>query len=183
MRVIACGTGMPNARPKQAAVCWLVELGNGDKFIFDIGTGASERLSAMKIPYDYLEKMLTWDKDSRLGKVDIRGLELELHEIDYKAVNNTIYNENGVKIGTIPAIHALDGPVSFILEWKGLKFACSSDTFPNKWWREHTAGSDIAIHECFLPPSLLITKQGFSPGTALNVGHRYTLHQLNSAKS
>ncbi len=29
MRVIACGTGMPNARPKQAASCWLVELGNG----------------------------------------------------------------------------------------------------------------------------------------------------------
>jgi hypothetical protein len=23
MRVIACGTGMPNARPKQAAACWL----------------------------------------------------------------------------------------------------------------------------------------------------------------
>jgi hypothetical protein len=27
MRVTACGTGMPNARPKQAAACWLVELG------------------------------------------------------------------------------------------------------------------------------------------------------------
>ncbi len=57
MRVIACGTGMPNARPKQAAACWLVELANGDKFIFDIGTGSAERLSAMKIPYDYLGKV------------------------------------------------------------------------------------------------------------------------------
>ena len=37
MRVVACGTGMPSPRPKQAAACWLVELGNGDKFIFDIG--------------------------------------------------------------------------------------------------------------------------------------------------
>jgi ribonuclease Z len=35
MRVVALGTGMPNARPKQAAACWLVELGNGDKFLFD----------------------------------------------------------------------------------------------------------------------------------------------------
>ena len=52
MRIVACGTGMPNARPKQAAACWLVELGNGDKFIFDIGSGSSERISAMKIPYD-----------------------------------------------------------------------------------------------------------------------------------
>ena len=57
MRVVACGTGMPNARPKQAAACFLVELGNGDKFIFDIGSGSAERLSAMKIPYDYLDKV------------------------------------------------------------------------------------------------------------------------------
>ncbi|MGI9432527.1 MAG: MBL fold metallo-hydrolase, partial [Myxococcota bacterium] len=57
MRVVACGTGMPNARPKQAAACFLVELGNGDKFIFDIGSGSAERLSALKIPYDYLDKV------------------------------------------------------------------------------------------------------------------------------
>ncbi len=57
MRVVACGTGMPNSRPKQAAACFLVELGNGDKFIFDIGSGSAERLSAMKIPYDYLDKV------------------------------------------------------------------------------------------------------------------------------
>jgi ribonuclease Z len=59
MRVVACGTGMPNARPKQAAACWLVELGNGDKFLFDIGTGSAERISAMKIPYDYLDKVFS----------------------------------------------------------------------------------------------------------------------------
>ena len=57
MRVTACGTGMPNARPKQAAACWLVELGNGDKFLFDMGTGAAERLAALQIPYDYLNKV------------------------------------------------------------------------------------------------------------------------------
>ena len=57
MRVVACGTGMPNARPKQAAACFLVELGNGDKFIFDAGLGCAERISAMKIPYDYLDKV------------------------------------------------------------------------------------------------------------------------------
>ena len=31
MRLIACGTGMPTARPKQAASCWLLELGNGGR--------------------------------------------------------------------------------------------------------------------------------------------------------
>lgn len=223
MRVIACGTGMPNARPKQAAACWLVELGNGDKFLFDIGSGSAERISALKIPYDFLdkvfighlhsdhfgdlgdlwiggvignrieplrvwgpsgskpeygtkyalehmEKMFTWDSASRLGNVDIRGQVLEVTEFDYKAVNKEIFNENGVSIRTIPAVHALDGSVSFILEWNGLKFAFSSDTFPNKWWLEYTKGADIAIHECFITPEDLIGKQKWTQAEALNVG-------------
>jgi ribonuclease Z len=39
--VISCGTGMPAPRPAQAAACFLMELGNGDKFIFDIGYGGA----------------------------------------------------------------------------------------------------------------------------------------------
>ena len=223
LRVVACGTGMPNARPKQAAACWLVELGNGDKFIFDIGLGSAERVAAQKIPYDYLDKvfighlhgdhigdldalwiggvtgnrvrplrvwgpsgstpeygtkyaveamqkMYTWDKGSRLGNIDIRGLEIEVTEFDYKADNAIIYQENGVTIRSFPAIHALDGSVSFTLEWNGLKFAFSSDTYPNKWWMEHAAGADFAIHECFASPEILVEKQKFTPGGALNVG-------------
>ena len=222
MRVVACGTGMPNARPKQAAACFLVELGNGDKFIFDIGSGSAERISAMKIPYDYLdkvfighlhsdhfgaladlwiggvignrikplrvwgpsghkpefgtkyalehmEKVFTWDSGSRQGNVDIRGQVLDVTEFDYKGINQVIYQENGVTIRSIPAIHALDGPVSFILDWNGLKLAFSSDTFPNKWWLKYAKGVDLAIHECFAPPKILIVKQKFGPGTALNV--------------
>ena len=57
MRLVACGTGMPTARPGQAASCWLLELGNGDKFIFDIGTGSGERIAALQIPYNYLDKV------------------------------------------------------------------------------------------------------------------------------
>jgi ribonuclease Z len=223
MRVTACGTGMPNARPKQAAACWLVELGNGDKFLFDIGTGSAERISALKIPHNFInkvfighlhsdhfgdldalwiggvvanrvvplrvwgpsstepkygtkvalehmEKMLAWDVDTRMGNTDTRGLFLEVTEFDYTAVNQVIYEENGVTIRTLPAIHIFDGPVSFILEWNGLKFAYSSDTFPNKWWIEHTKGVDISIHEAFITPESLVEKQNFSPEAALNVG-------------
>ena len=57
MRVIACGTGMPQPRLKQAAACYLVELGNGDKFIFDMGQGSYERLMALGIPLDQLNKV------------------------------------------------------------------------------------------------------------------------------
>ena len=57
MRIVALGTGMPSPRPKQAAACFLVELGNGDKFFFDIGAGCHERIAAQKIPYDFIDKV------------------------------------------------------------------------------------------------------------------------------
>ena len=57
MRVITCGSGMPMPRLKQAAACILVELGNGEKFIFDMGTGSMERLYALGIPLDFIDKV------------------------------------------------------------------------------------------------------------------------------
>lgn len=57
MKVVALGTGMQSARPKQAAACCLVELGNGNKCIFDIGLGSSKIISAQLNPYDYLDKL------------------------------------------------------------------------------------------------------------------------------
>ncbi len=48
LRLFACGTGMPAARRDQAATCWLVELGNGDKFFFDIGTGSMPNIAALR---------------------------------------------------------------------------------------------------------------------------------------
>ena len=58
----------------------------------------------------------------------------EVTEFDYKGVNQIVYQENGVTIRSLPAIHSLDGPVSFILEWNGLKFVFGGDTYPNKWY-------------------------------------------------
>ena len=220
IRITACGTGQPSVRPKQAAACWLVELGNGDKFLFDIGAQSMSRISAMKIPMDYinkvfighlhtdhmgdlpilwtgglkmnrtvplrvwgpsgetpemgtkaaiegLEQFLLWDDISLMGRMDARAIVWEVNEFDYKGVNQVIYEDNGVTIRSIPAIHSLDGSVSFILEWKGYKVAYSSDTFPNKWWMEHTKGVDVSIHECFASPEILIEKQNYQPEFAL----------------
>jgi len=224
MRLIACGTGMPTARPKQAASCWLLELGNGDKFIFDVGTGSAERIAALQIPYNYLDKVflshlhtdhfgdldalfvggalsgrqkplrvwgpagdkpergtayaldhlykaLTWDLDGRKGITDPRGyVPFEVTEFDYKGVNKIIYQENGVTIRSLPAIHSLDGPVSFILEWNGLKFVFGGDTYPNKWYAEYAKDADLAIHECFITVPALVEKFKFTPQGALDVG-------------
>jgi ribonuclease Z len=58
IRVTACGTGMPAARHAQAATCFLMEFGNGDKLIFDIGTGSMANLASYMIPYEYLDKVI-----------------------------------------------------------------------------------------------------------------------------
>jgi ribonuclease Z len=57
MRVIALGTGTPHIRPSQASASWLVELGNGDKFFFDIGPGSIRNFSSLQIPYDHANKV------------------------------------------------------------------------------------------------------------------------------
>jgi ribonuclease Z len=119
---------------------------------------------------DMMQKMYTWDVGTRAGFLDFRGGALEVHEFPYEGVNSVIYEENGVVIRSIPAIHAIDGAVSFVLEWNGLKFVYGGDTFPNKWFAEYAKDADVAIHECMIPPDLYVTKQGFTPAEALMVG-------------
>jgi ribonuclease Z len=222
MRVIACGTGMPQPRLKQAAACYVVELGNGDKFIFDMGEGSYERIMALGIPLDqlnkvflghlhldhagdfpafyftgpvnnrltpvrlwgpegvkpewgtkawagHMKKMWAWEEATRGSAVDPRGLKLEVNEFDWTAPNNVIYDENGVQIKTLPAIHG-EQAVSFILEWNGLMFAFSSDSLPTKWWSKYAKGANLAIHECFIPPEMMMSRYGFTPQEAIFVG-------------
>ena len=222
MRVICCGSGLPLPRTNQAAACFLVELGNGDKFVFDMGSGSAERLTSLGIPLDYINKvfighlhmdhmgdlpafwlygpqnnrsgglqvwgpggggtrpdwgmqasmdhmkeMWAWMTGTLVGTIDTRAFDLEVHEFDWSKVNNVIYEENGVVIRTIPAIH-FEQSVSFILEWNGLKLSYSSDTVPNEWWVEHAADSDLSIHECFFTPPMFVKWYGFTPQEALN---------------
>jgi ribonuclease Z len=209
IRVVACGTGMPAARRGQAATCFLVETGNGDKFIFDIGSGSMANLAALMIPYEYLDKVFlthlhtdhmgdidglwaggwtagrpnalkvwgpsgltpelgtqysmdkflehaNWDYTTRKFNISSAPGDIETTEFDYKGVNQVVYQENGVTIRSIPAIHAGDGPISYILEYGGMKVAIGGDTFPNKWFLKYARNADLAIHESFMGPELFV---------------------------
>ncbi len=52
MRIIALGTGRPYLRKAQANTGWLVELGNGDKFLMDFGFGTQLNFVSLEIPYN-----------------------------------------------------------------------------------------------------------------------------------
>jgi ribonuclease BN (tRNA processing enzyme) len=58
MRVVSLGTGMFDQRKSQAAAWWLVEFGNSDKFLFDLGTVSVGNLSTLEIPFDLVNKVL-----------------------------------------------------------------------------------------------------------------------------
>jgi ribonuclease Z len=57
MRITALGTGMPNQSPSNVAASFLVELGNGESFLFDLGTGATDRLAGLEVDYSKLDKV------------------------------------------------------------------------------------------------------------------------------
>ena len=58
MRIIALGTGMPTQTPNNKSAAFLVELGNGDSFLFDLGTGSTDMLSGLQPDYSKLDKVL-----------------------------------------------------------------------------------------------------------------------------
>jgi ribonuclease Z len=206
VRVIACGTGMPDARRGQASACFLFEFGNGEKLIFDLGTGSMRNINALMIPSQYLTKIFishlhtdhwgdlsalwaggwtagrpvplevwgpsgqtedmgtayaidgflrafNWDYQTRAFKITPVPGKITVHEFDYKAVNQVIYDQKGIKVRSIPAIHTGDGPVSFIIEYAGMKLVFGGDSSPNKWFVEHAKNADFAIHEAFAGPS------------------------------
>lgn len=219
VRVVACGTGMPDARRGQASACFLFEFGNGEKLIFDIGTGSMRNLNALMIPAEFLTKIFlshlhtdhwgdldglwaggwtagrpvpleiwgpsgqrpdmgtayaiehflkafNWDKVTREFKISPIPGGITVHEFDYKAENEVVYDNNGIVIRSIPAIHTGDGPISYIIEYAGLKLVFGGDSSPNKWFINHAKGADFAIHEAFGTPEYFTKDYGQPPQLA-----------------
>ena len=222
MRIISLGTGMPYGRIGQAATSWLVELGNGDKFLFDVGTGSVANLGSLEIPYDFLNKVfishlhtdhmgdlpalyvggvvggrvspfyvwgptgseerlgtqysmdhlkefVAWDLEGRTGRLPAQAFDIVVTEFEWQGENQIVYQENGVTVRSWPAIHIIDGSVSYSLEWNGMKFVFGGDTYPNKWFLKYAKGADVAIHEVMMSPESWIDKMYFPVPRALEV--------------
>ncbi|MDJ0993360.1 MAG: guanitoxin biosynthesis MBL fold metallo-hydrolase GntH [Dinoroseobacter sp.] len=225
MRITALGTGMPNQTKAAVSISFLVELGNGDKFIFDIGSGANGNLFSLRPDFEQIDKIFVshlhvdhvgdfmglhvggwlsgrytplrvfapsgstpelgiksyvdgmqqayaWDLQTRTGALPDEGAKIEVTEFDYLQENEIVYQENGVTIRSWPAIHSLDGSVSYSLEWNDLKYVFGGDTYPNKWYVEYAKGADLASHEAFLPHDALAPYFGWDLSQATYVATR-----------
>ena len=225
MRITALGTGMPNQTKAAVSISYLVELGNGDKFLFDMGMGSMGNLFSLRPDFSKLDKVFAshlhidhvgdfmglhiggwlsgrytpihiygptgstpelgtkafidgmrkgyaWDLATRSGALPDLGAQIKVHEFDYKQENEIVYQQNGVTIRSWPAIHSLDGSVSYALEWNGLKYVFGGDTYPNKWYIKYAADADVASHEAFLPPKTLAAYFGWDLTQATYVSTR-----------
>ncbi|MFC1664533.1 guanitoxin biosynthesis MBL fold metallo-hydrolase GntH [Pseudomonadota bacterium] len=225
MRITALGTGMPNQTKMAVSISYFVELGNGDKFLFDVGSGSLGNLFSLRPDFSKIDKVFAshlhvdhvgdfmgvhiggwlsgrynpihmygptgstpelgtkafiegmqkgyaWDLATRSGALPDKGAEIVVHEFDYKQVNKVVYEKNGVTIRSWPAIHSLDGSVSYSLVWNGLKYVFGGDTYPNKWYMEFAKDADVASHECFLPPEALAAYFGWDLTQATYVSTR-----------
>ena len=57
MRIVCTGSGNPLVRRGQAATGWAVELGNGDKFVFDVGGGTVGNLWSLGVAPAEFDKL------------------------------------------------------------------------------------------------------------------------------
>jgi ribonuclease Z len=120
----------------------------------------------------FVEKQMesyAWDTDTRVGLLPAVGAEVNVHEFDY-AKTHVVYDKNGVKITSFPAVHIYDGAVSFRLDWNGLSFVYSGDTTPSYFFVENAKNADLVIHETFNTVSQLMDRSGYDERSARGIG-------------
>jgi len=128
-----------------------------------------------------LSQYTKWHRESFAATIPIeKGYDLEIVEHDYLLNPGIAYQKNGVTIKHFPALHVIDGAVSYRLEWQGLSVVWSGDTQPNQYMTQNARGVDLLIHETApdparysmaqnvpLPVAENVVKQSHTPAKAL----------------
>ena len=105
------------------------------------------------------------------GAEESYNLKGNVTEFDYRVCGGIAY-ESGKRIGKedhvvikhFPAVHIIDGAVSYRLEWtpegqdEPIVLVYSGDTLPNDFMLEYGAGADLLVHET--APSIELVMNG-----------------------
>jgi ribonuclease Z len=111
-------------------------------------------------------KALAWDRASVAGVRPTTGFDAVAHEIAFDRPD-MVYDRNGVRISSFPAIHGLSGAVGYAIEFAGRKVVFSGDTRPCKHVVDAAQGADLLIHECFQSPAVFARATGLPLETAI----------------
>jgi ribonuclease Z len=117
-----------------------------------------------------LKQYTKWHRDSFAASIPIdKGYDLDITEYDYLKNPGIAYQKNGVTIRHFPALHVIDGAVSYRLEWNGLSLVWSGDTQPNQYMVQNAKGVDLLIHETAPDPARYAMAQNMPLAVAENV--------------
>jgi ribonuclease Z len=122
-------------------------------------SGSEPRLGTRQF-VEHIIAACAWDSDSSLGVHSNESMQMPVTEFDSRQTQ-VVYEQNGVKVTSFPAIHALEGAVGYRIDFAGLTFVHSGDTRPGWPLVKACEGSvDLLIHECLPPPEITAQVMG-----------------------
>jgi hypothetical protein len=152
IRLTCIGSGNPFVRRAQAATGWLCELGNGDKFIFDVGGGTVQNLWSLEIHPALLDKLflthlhldhvgdfhplydaLGWARNSPLHVWGPSGYTPEMGTAYFcEMMDKAALWHDQSKMGIVPSegmeivAHSIAYMVRLVIAWSGTAFHSAS---------------------------------------------------------
>jgi ribonuclease Z len=149
------------------------KVGRADGPVYVWGPSGSEPRLGTKHFVESIEEALAWDTEAGNGTMNPDSMKTVATEFDFSKIQ-VVYEKNGVKVTSFPAIHCISGAVGYRVDFAGLSFGHSGDTRPCKHCVKACEGVDVLIHECFPPAAALAAASGLSiegATIALNVAH------------
>jgi len=149
------------------------KVGRADGPVYVWGPSGTEPRLGTRHFVEAIEEALAWDTAAGNGAMNPDSMKTVVTEFDFSKTQ-VVYEKNGVKVTSFPAIHCISGAVGYRVDFAGLSFAHSGDTRPCWPLVRACEGVDVLIHECFPPAAALAAASGLSierATLALNAAH------------
>lgn len=114
----------------------------------------------------HMKEMMRWHEENFSACPVGDGLEIDVHEFDWREENGICYDQDGVVVRHWPRSHVKDGASAYRLDWEeaGLSFVWTGDGRPDVLTAKYAKGADVFVTEGMMDtPMLSAMKVGAPP--------------------
>ena len=114
----------------------------------------------------HMKEMMRWHEENFSACPVGDGLEIDVHEFDWREENGICYDQDGVVVRHWPRSHVKDGASAYRLDWEeaGLSFVWTGDGRPDVLTAKYGKGADVFVSEGMMDtPMLSAMKVGAPP--------------------